>query len=83
MGRSLKVILRECFANSFFLKRIPAGTETLSFSGKTVNTVPFSNSNLTIGGFRAIDHFEDGSFYLLDVPGVCLHAFHKSHILNK
>lgn len=26
---------------------------------------------LTIGGFRANDYFGDGSFYLLDVPGVC------------
>jgi hypothetical protein len=83
MGRSLKVILRECLTE-VFLERIRAGTETPSFSGKTVNKVPFSRSSLTIGGFRAIDYFEDGSFYLLDVPGVRPHASYKSHIiLNK
>jgi hypothetical protein len=69
MRRSSKVILRE-HLSIFILERVQAGTESLSFSGKTVNTVPFSSSNLTIGGFRAIDYFDDGSFYLLDVPGV-------------
>jgi hypothetical protein len=26
--------------------------------------------SLEIGGFKAHDYFEDGSFYVLDVPGV-------------
>lgn len=26
---------------------------------------------LVIGGFKALDFFGDGSFYILDVPGVC------------
>jgi glyoxylase-like metal-dependent hydrolase (beta-lactamase superfamily II) len=40
-------------------------------SGKTVRKVPFSSSTFSIGGFTAIDFFQDGSFYLLDMPGHC------------
>ncbi|KAK6984827.1 Metallo-beta-lactamase superfamily protein [Favolaschia claudopus] len=29
----------------------------------------FTNSPLVIGGFKSLDYFGDGSFYLLDVPG--------------
>jgi len=37
------------------------------FDGRDVNEVTFSG--LQIGGFRAHDYFDDGSFYILDAPG--------------
>lgn len=42
------------------------------FAGRAVNKVAFKNSTLSIGGLPAVDFFEDGSFYLLNVPGHCL-----------
>jgi len=37
---------------------------------RTLREVDFSHlPQLTLGGFRAIDFFHDGSFYLLDTPG--------------
>ena len=44
-----------------------------AFAGRSVHEVDFSASSLTIGGFRAIDYFQDGSFYLLDAPGHTMH----------
>ena len=40
--------------------------------GRTVHQLDFEkeSNGLDIGGFRAIDYFEDGSFYLLEAPGV-------------
>jgi hypothetical protein len=35
-----------------------------------VREISFDESDLEIGGFRALDYFGDGSFYLLDAPGV-------------
>lgn len=41
-----------------------------AFQGRNVREMDFSRqSTLTIGGFRAIDFFEDGSFYLLETTG--------------
>lgn len=40
------------------------------FAGRNVQEISFEESNLKIGGFRALDFFSDGSFYLLDSPGV-------------
>ncbi|KAK8096301.1 uncharacterized protein PG998_014169 [Apiospora kogelbergensis] len=37
--------------------------------GRKLHEVDFGSSMLEIGGFRAIDFFADGSFYLLDTPG--------------
>lgn len=40
------------------------------FEGREHKELDFDHqSTLTIGGFRAIDFFGDGSFYLLDAPG--------------
>ncbi|KAK8093093.1 uncharacterized protein PG998_002921 [Apiospora kogelbergensis] len=39
------------------------------FEGRKLHEVDFGSSMLEIGGFRAIDFFADGSFYLLDTPG--------------
>jgi glyoxylase-like metal-dependent hydrolase (beta-lactamase superfamily II) len=55
----------------------PANPQALlldsAFTGRSVREVDFSTSSLTIGGFRAIDYFQDGSFYLLDAPGHTMH----------
>ena len=40
------------------------------YKGRNVREISFASSNLRIGRFRALDYFEDGSFYLLDSPGV-------------
>lgn len=42
------------------------------YQGRTVRQINFDEdaSGLTIGGFRALDYFGDGSFYLLETPGV-------------
>lgn len=39
------------------------------FRNRKLTEVDFSTSDLAIGGFRAVDFFLDGSFYLL---GTCL-----------
>jgi len=39
------------------------------FSGHKLVPLNFEESSLEIGGFKAVDFFEDGSFYVLDVPG--------------
>jgi glyoxylase-like metal-dependent hydrolase (beta-lactamase superfamily II) len=39
------------------------------FTGRANNEIDFSQSSLQIGGFSAIDFFEDGSFYLINAPG--------------
>ena len=44
-----------------------------SFHGRTVHEINLSTSDVTIGGFRAIDFFEDGSFFLLHAPGHTAH----------
>ncbi|EPS36177.1 hypothetical protein H072_10251 [Dactylellina haptotyla CBS 200.50] len=38
-------------------------------TNREVIELSFESSNLTIGGMRAIDFFQDGSFYILDAPG--------------
>ncbi|KAI9147347.1 Cytochrome P450 monooxygenase mpaDE [Paramyrothecium foliicola] len=38
-------------------------------AGREVRELDFSGSNMIIGGFRAIEYFGNGSFYLLDAPG--------------
>ncbi|EPQ56221.1 Metallo-hydrolase/oxidoreductase [Gloeophyllum trabeum ATCC 11539] len=41
------------------------------FEGRKITELSPEDFNLTIGGFKAHDYFDDGSFYLLDVPGHC------------
>jgi glyoxylase-like metal-dependent hydrolase (beta-lactamase superfamily II) len=38
-------------------------------SGRTLREITFDPQTLRIGQFRAVDYFDDGSFYLLDSPG--------------
>ncbi|KAK5135781.1 hypothetical protein LTR08_004607 [Meristemomyces frigidus] len=40
-----------------------------AFDGRSVREVDFANSTMTIGGFRAVDFFDDGAFWLLEAPG--------------
>lgn len=40
-----------------------------AFQGRSVREVEFFTSTTTIGGFRAVDFFGDGSFWLLEAPG--------------
>lgn len=40
------------------------------YAGRLVKTIDFDNQpTVSIGRFRAMDFFQDGSFYILDVPG--------------
>lgn len=40
------------------------------FSGHKVLELNFKTATLTFSGLPALDYFGDGSFYLLDTPGV-------------
>ena len=40
------------------------------YKGRNVREISFADSSLRLGRFRALDYFGDGSFYLLDSPGV-------------
>jgi len=40
-----------------------------AYAGRQVNEIAFSNHSPTIGGFRALDFFDDSSFWLLECPG--------------
>lgn len=39
-------------------------------AGRLITALETDRFNLDVGGVRAHDYFGDGSFYLLDVPGV-------------
>ncbi|KAG9099724.1 hypothetical protein FS749_000586 [Ceratobasidium sp. UAMH 11750] len=40
-----------------------------AYKGRELVEVSFEETNLSLGRFRALDYFGDGSFYLLDSPG--------------
>jgi hypothetical protein len=52
------------------------------YQGRNIRQLDFDveSNGLAIGGFRALDWFGDGSFYLLETPGVscCCHI----HVLS-
>lgn len=57
-----------------FLPGYPANPESplleSDFEGRELKTIEFDNlATVRIGRFRAVDYFNDGSFYLLDSPG--------------
>jgi hypothetical protein len=62
---------------SEYMPGYPANPQGLlldsAFTGRSVCEVDFSSNSLTIGGFRAIDYFQDASFYLLEAPGHTMH----------
>ncbi|KAF7370279.1 Metallo-beta-lactamase superfamily protein [Mycena sanguinolenta] len=39
------------------------------FAGHNITKLDFTVAELTFSGLKAIDYFDDGSFYLLDTPG--------------
>lgn len=43
------------------------------YAGRELREIEF-DGDLTIGGFKAFDYFGDGSFYLLDSPGVSCYS---------
>ena len=57
---------------------------TEKFRGRPTREAEFKSDRmgLRIGGFAAFDYFGDGSFYLLDAPGVSLQLFSKVSGLN-
>lgn len=69
---STKLIVGQGFKNAFMpgYPSNPKGhvLET-DFKDREVLEVPFHNSDVRIGRFRAFDYFGDGSFYILDSPG--------------
>ena len=40
------------------------------YEGRALNEIDFRDTGLRLGQFRAMDFFGDGSFFLLDCPGV-------------
>ena len=40
------------------------------YEGRQIREIEFDEAGLHLGRFKALDFFEDGSFYLLDSPGV-------------
>jgi hypothetical protein len=48
-----------------------AGPIVLVQRGRSVQEISFSTNDLVIVGMSSHDFFGDGSFYLLDAPGVC------------
>ncbi|KAJ6530038.1 hypothetical protein DFH09DRAFT_1093716 [Mycena vulgaris] len=49
-----------------------AALQTSDLAGHNVTKLNFARSRLTFSGLKAIDFFNDGSFYLLDTPGHAL-----------
>ncbi|KAJ7119824.1 hypothetical protein C8R44DRAFT_922188 [Mycena epipterygia] len=47
-----------------------ASLQASDFAGHNVTKVDFAASKLTFSGLKAVDYFGDGSFYLLDTPGI-------------
>ena len=43
------------------------------YEGREMREVNIESTSLRLGGFRATDFFGDGSFYLLDSPGVSIY----------
>jgi hypothetical protein len=45
------------------------------FAGRQLRELTLHEFTLNLAGFRAHDYYGDGSFYLLDSPGVSLYSF--------
>jgi hypothetical protein len=41
-----------------------------TLSGHQVTKIDFAAANLSFSSMKAVDYFGDGSFYLLNTPGV-------------
>ncbi|OAL53133.1 hypothetical protein IQ07DRAFT_597477 [Pyrenochaeta sp. DS3sAY3a] len=68
---SMELVVGPGFSDSF-LPGFPTAKDSPVFEadlkGRTVRELSFSDE-LIVGGYRAIDFFEDGSLYVLDTPG--------------
>jgi hypothetical protein len=53
------------------------------FKDRKLRTIETNQFNLDIAGFSAFDYFGDGSFYLINSPGVCFPAFCKFSVSAK
>lgn len=59
---------KEAFMPAYPIKEESPLLES-DWEGREVVETDFGDGNLKIGGFKALDYFGDGSFYLLDAPG--------------
>lgn len=68
---SMELLVGPGFADTF-LPGFPTNQVSPAFEsdlvGRSVRELVFSDQ-LVVAGYRAIDYFEDGSFYILDTPG--------------
>ncbi|KAF9888166.1 hypothetical protein FE257_009161 [Aspergillus nanangensis] len=72
--KKTKVIVGQRFPETYLPGWPESPKSTLiqsAWEDRIVEEVPFRSSpdSIRIGGFDAVDYFEDGSFYLLDAPG--------------
>jgi hypothetical protein len=56
-----------------------------AFLGREVMEIEYPEDGLSINGMKAFDYFGDGSFYLLDAPGVSLplHEYGGSKLISR
>ncbi|KAH9935471.1 uncharacterized protein B0H18DRAFT_1114212 [Fomitopsis serialis] len=53
------------------------------FLGRDVIEIPFGNDAPLVGGLKSYDYFGDGSFYLLEAPGLTPAILHcVGHMLG-
>jgi hypothetical protein len=60
--------IKEAYIPGWPKREVPL--QESDFAGRNVREMSFEESKLKIDEFRALDYFGDGSFYLLDAPGV-------------
>jgi len=63
--------VKDAFYPGYPTKKTSCALER-DFANRDVVELDFDISSLTLGGFKAIDFFDDGSFYLLSAPGHAL-----------
>ncbi|KAH8807140.1 beta-lactamase-like protein [Xylogone sp. PMI_703] len=59
---------KDAFVPSYPMNRESPVLES-DWHGRELLEIDFSDSNLTVGGFRVLDYFNDGSLFLVDAPG--------------
>ncbi|KAJ6455399.1 beta-lactamase-like protein [Mycena sanguinolenta] len=66
---STNIIIGPATDTSIYPANPNATLQASDFVGHAVIKIDFASSNLTFAGMKAVDHFGDGSLYLLDTPG--------------
>ncbi|KAJ6455400.1 hypothetical protein C8R45DRAFT_1036258 [Mycena sanguinolenta] len=66
---STNIIIGPDTNTSIFPANPNATLQASDFAGHDVIKVDFASSNMSFAGMKAVDHFGDGSLYLLDTPG--------------